>query len=383
MDAWGAGSYTVDRVHLRRVRLPLARAFETSSHRKASIEHILVCIESTEGAIGWGECATPADPYYGPETTDTAWLVLQRYLAPRLLGRTWRRPAEVLSLLGDIRGHNFAKAGLEMACWDLACRANAVSVASALGGTRPWLEGGVSLGLEPTLEGLLDQAERFVAEGYHRLKLKIAPGRDVEPAGALRTRFPDIALTADANGAYTSSARDRERLRALDGLGLTMIEQPLGADDLVGHAELGRLLTTPICLDESITSAESLNAALALGACRIVNIKVSRLGGLEPARRAHDICVDAAVPVWCGGMHEFGVGRAANIAVASLPGFTLPGDIAGSDRAYIDDVVEPPIRALEGRLQVPFDRPGLGVDVIAERTRAGLVAEVELTSQTR
>ncbi|MDQ3808880.1 MAG: o-succinylbenzoate synthase, partial [Chloroflexota bacterium] len=278
--------------------------------------------------------------------------------------------------------NNFAKAGLEMACWDLFTRARGQSLAGALGGTRREIHSGVSLGIEPTVDGILEQVERFAGQGYRRVKLKIGPGRDLDFVAAVRRRWPDLPLMADANSAYRLDDPEHVRaLRALDELNLMMIEQPLDDDDIVDHARLQAQLKTPICLDESIHSVADARKALELGSCRVMNIKVSRLGGLSEARRVHDLCFAREVPVWCGGMHEFGIGRAANVAICSLPGFTLPGDVSGSDRAYTEDIVDPPIRARGGAIDVPWDRPGLGYEANGERIRARTLRSLVLEAQ--
>jgi O-succinylbenzoate synthase len=368
-------TYSVERVEMYLVRLPLVHPFTTSSHTKDHLEHIIIRLRTTDGAEGWGECASPSDPFYCAETVETCWHITRDFLAPALLGRPWQHAEEVGGFWAKVRGHNFAKAGIEMACWDLDARARGVSVARLLGGdeARPFIESGVSLGIEPTPAALLDQIDRYVAQGYRRIKMKIGPGHDVEYVAAVREKYPDLPLMADANSVYTPA--DAPMLRELDRFNLMMIEQPLGDDDIVDHAVMQRELRTPICLDESIHNAEDARKALDLDAGRIINIKVSRLGGLAEAKRTHDLCRARGIPVWCGGMHEFGVGRAANIAINSLPGFTLPGDVSGSDKAYREDIVEPPIRAHQGRLPVPLDRPGLGHDVVESRLRAGLVRE--------
>jgi O-succinylbenzoate synthase len=370
--------YVVDQVDLYLAQLPLVRPFTTSSHTKHHLEHILVRVRTADGAEGWGECASPSDPYYCPETVETCWHILHDFLAPALLGRPWEHPEEVGGLWAKVRGNNFAKAGIEMACWDLDARARGISVARALGGdeARPFIESGVSLGIEPTPARLLEQVERAVAQGYKRIKIKIGPGQDVRYVAAVREKYPDLPLMADANSAYTLA--DVAVLRALDQFNLMMIEQPLGDDDIIDHATLQRQLRTPVCLDESIHSAEDCRKALDLGAARVINIKVSRLGGLAEAKRTHDLCRARGIPVWCGGMHEFGVGRAANVAINSLPGFTLPGDISSYHERYREDLVEPPIVAHAGRMPVPLDRPGLGHEVIAARLRAALVREAAI-----
>lgn len=358
----------LEHVELRIVKLPLVRPFRTSSSAKNHIQHILIKVCSRDGE-GWGECASPADPYYCPETTGTCWHILTEFLIPAVLNRPWESPEELASLYGPVKGNNFAKAGLEMACCDLWTRARGVPLAKALGGTLPEIESGVSLGIEPNLAATFDQIDQFRAEGYRRFKLKIAPGHDVSVVRAVRERYGDIPLQVDANSAYTLD--DLETLQALDEFKLLLIEQPLGHDDIIDHARLQAELATPVCLDESIHSAEDARKAIELGACRVINIKVSRVGGLLQARRVHDACQARGIPVWCGGMHEFGIGRAANIAISSLPGFSIPGDISGSDKYYAEDLVDPPIVAKDGRVAVP-DGPGIGftpnLERIARRT---------------
>ncbi|MBV9329280.1 MAG: o-succinylbenzoate synthase [Chloroflexi bacterium] len=371
-------------VELYLVRLPLIRPFTTSSHTKDHLDHILLRARDEAGAEGWGECASAADPYYCSETTESSWHILRDFLIPELLGVSWDHPDEAAASWAKVRGNNFAKAGLEMACWDLFSRARGQSIADFLGGTRAEIHSGVSLGIEPTVASLLEQVERFLDQGYRRIKMKIGPGRDLAYLRAVRERWPDILLMADANSAYSlDNPTDVQALRALDDLNLMMIEQPLADDDIVDHARLQAQLTTPICLDESIHSVHDARKALDQGSCRIINIKVSRLGGLSEARRVHDLCSSRDVPVWCGGMHEFGVGRAANVAISSLPGFTLPGDVSGSDRAYREDIVDPPIRAHSGAIEVPRNRPGLGFDANLERIRARAVRELVLEGERR
>lgn len=346
----------IERVDLSIVRLPLIRSFATSSSRKQHLDHILVKVFAGD-LVGWGECACPSDPYYCEETTETCWHLLQDYVVPAVLGRPWTGINELTAFYGRVKRNNFSKAGLEMACWDLLAQREGRPLHALLGGTRSEILSGVSLGIEDDIGRLLELIEQFVAEGYRRIKLKIGPGRDVDVVRAVRERYPDLPLMVDANSAYHLS--DVGLLRELDAFGLMMIEQPLAHDDLVDHAKVQKELGTPICLDESIHSQDDARKALELGSCRIINIKVSRLGGLLEARRVHDYCYARGVPVWCGGMHEYGVGRAANVALSSLPGFTIPGDISGSDKYYAEDIVEPPIRAVGGSIPVP-QGPGLG-----------------------
>jgi o-succinylbenzoate synthase len=375
-------SHRLRSAQLLLVRLPLVRPFTTSSHTKDHLDHILIRVRDEDGAEGWGECASASDPYYCSETSETSWHILRDFLVPGLLGVSWDHPDDAARTWARVRGNNFAKAGLEMACWDLYSRARAQSLATELGGTRHEIYSGVSLGIEPTVDGIVDQVERYLTQGYRRIKIKIGPGRDLIYLRALRQRWPDVPLMADANSAY--SLDDPEHvaaLRALDDLNLMMIEQPLADDDIVDHARLQSQLRTPICLDESIHSVQDARKALDLQSCRVINIKVSRLGGLSEARRVHDLCMARGIPVWCGGMHEFGIGRAANVAISSLPGFSLPGDVSGSDKYYREDVVDPPILAQAGAIHVPSDRPGLGFDTDVSRVRASTLRELVLEAE--
>jgi o-succinylbenzoate synthase len=358
----------VSTIEAYRVALPLVQAFATSSHAKSTIEHILVRIESEDRAVGWGEIASPSDPYYCSETVDTAWLVLDKYLGPALLSSAWEEPRAAARLWSPIRGHNFAKAGLEMACWDLWSTAHGLPLAAALGGERTEIASGVSLGIEPTIDDLLAEVERQVESGYARVKLKIAPGWDVEPVRGVREAYPDLQLQVDANGAYSESSAHLDALTALDGYDLLLVEQPFAPCALTAHARLQARMSTAICLDESVEDLDQLETAIELRAGRILNIKVSRMGGLAAAVAAHDRALASGWSVWCGGMHEFGVGRAANVAVASLPGYTLPSDVSGSDKYYARDIVDPPIRAHDGMVAVPTT-PGLGHRVDEERVR--------------
>jgi O-succinylbenzoate synthase len=364
----------IDQIDLKIVRLPLVRPFATSSSRKAHLDHVLVRVVAGD-VVGWGECASPSGPYYCPETTETCWHILKDFLVPLVLNRDWANIDELVRLYRLVKGNKFAQAGLEMACWDALARAQGQPLKAMLGGSRAEILSGVSLGIESTIEPLLDQIERYQAEGYRRIKLKIAPGWDVEVVRRVRERFPTVPLQVDANSAYTLD--DLPALQALDDFDLLLIEQPLAHDDIIDHAKLQAALKTPICLDESIHSAADARKALDLGACRVINIKVSRVGGLLEAKRVHDLCFARGVPVWCGGMHEFGIGRAANVAIASLPGFSLAGDVSGSDKYYAEDIVDPPILASHGAIPV-FSGPGLGVEPNAERIKANTLRELSI-----
>jgi O-succinylbenzoate synthase len=357
----------IERVELHDVDMPLAHPFETSFGRETTRPCILVTVHA-EGLIGWGECTAHSGPWYSSETIETAWHVLRDFLVPEMLGQEVESPADVVARFKRVRGHPMARAALENAVWDLLAQARGVSLAGLLGGGRDRVPVGVSVGIEPTLDELLDRVAGHVAEGYARIKLKIKPGWDVEPVRAARERWPDLQLQVDANSAYTLD--DAPLLRELDQFDLLLIEQPLHHDDIVDHAQLQRQLRTPICLDESIHSPEHARWALDINACRIINIKVGRVGGLTAARQIHDLCFARDVPVWCGGMLETNVGRAANVAMATLPNFILPGDISASARYYEQDIAEPNfVLNDDSTLTVP-SRPGLGVDVIPERLAA-------------
>ncbi|GAA2896115.1 o-succinylbenzoate synthase [Actinoplanes cyaneus] len=331
----------IQQVELRRVRLPLVHEFRTSSHAKRELEHILVALTDQDGVTGWGEIASPSGPFYSAETVESCWAVARDHLRPIVLAAEWEHPAELAAALSKVRGNYFARAGLDMAAWALWSQREGIPLARALGGTRGRVAAGVSLGIEPTVDALLEQVAARVAEGYQRVKLKIAPGWDVEPVRAVLSAFPAMPIHVDANGAYPVSERDV--FQRLDSLGLLMIEQPFPPRALFAHAELQETLETPICLDESIEEVDDVVTALVLKAGRVLNLKVSRMGGLTPAVRAHDLAIALGVPVWCGGMHEFGIGRAANVALSSLPGFTLPSDVSGSDKYYARDITTEPI----------------------------------------
>jgi o-succinylbenzoate synthase len=343
----------LEAIEVIRVQLPLLRPFTTSFGTTAVKDAILVRALGDDGRDGWGECVASEDPLYSSEWNDGAWLVLRDYLAP----------AALAGAEAGIRGHPMAAAAVEAALLDLRLRREGVSLTRHLGGTRDRVECGVSLGLEEDLEDLVAQAARFVEGGYRRVKLKIEPGRDVEVVRAVREAFPEIPLTVDANAAYT--IEDWKVFEALDGFGLGYVEQPLREDDVLGHARLQERIATPVCLDESITSLAVARGAVEIGACRIINVKVGRVGGLAESRRIHDWALGAEVPLWCGGMLETGIGRAANVAVASLPGFTLPGDTSASDRYFEQDLTPPFVVDRDGTMEVPTE-PGIGVEPLPE-----------------
>jgi O-succinylbenzoate synthase len=344
------------------VRLELLHPFRTSSSYKRHLDHIVLKIHA-DGLASWGECATPSDPYYNGETTETALAILRNFLIPAFVSGQWASVDELNEILAKTKGNRFARAGLEMAAWDLKGHAEGLSLADMLGGTRKSVMSGVSIGIESDLPTLVEMVGTFVDQGYKRIKLKVAPGYDIDPIRAVRSVFPQINLVVDANGAYTRAHIGD--LRRLDEFALLAIEQPLEADDLIGHAQLQSLIETPVCLDESIRSLIELETALRLRSCRMVNIKVSRLGGLREAKQVHDMCKAHNIPVCCGGMHEFGIGRAANVAISTLEGFSIPGDVSGSDKYYERDVLKVPIKAVQGVI-ASLSAPGLGVEVDEE-----------------
>lgn len=366
----------VDRIVLREIRLPLRRPFRISSGEVHERRVFLLELEAPDGTTGWSECVAQERPNYGPETVDTAWWAIREWLAPRLLGRELDDPGEAAPLLeAGVRGHRMAKAGVEMGVWELAARLAGVSLSRMLGGTRGHVETGISIGIQPEPEALADRARAAWEEGYRRIKVKIEPGSDLPYLAAAREALPDGArLMADANAAYT--LEDADRLAAFDDFDLLMLEQPLGPDDLRRHARLQERIRTPICLDESIDSPERAEDMLALGAGRIVNVKPGRVGGFLASRRIHDLCARAEVPVWCGGMLESGIGRAHNVALASLPNFRLPGDLSASRRYWERDVVEPEWTVdEESRVRVPVEEVGMGVRVDRGRVEALTVRE--------
>jgi len=354
----------IERLELRLLKLPLVQFFETSFSRVVEKQFLLVTLEGG-GLTAYGECVADVDPYYSSETNDTAWHVISAFIAPRVLGVELAHPREVFPALKAIRGHNMAKAAVEMAAWDLYARQQGQPLTRVLGGTRDRIASGVSIGIQDSLDQLARKVEHELAAGYQRIKIKIKPGWDVAAVETVRARFGSVPLMVDANAAYTLA--DAAHLAALDRYGLTMIEQPLDYDDIADHAALQRQLATPICLDESIKSVHAAEQAIAAGACRIINIKPGRVGGYAESIRLHDLCARHGIPVWHGGMLESGIGRAANIHLATLENFSLPGDIAASQRYFNPDLIDPPIVVdADGTIAVPQE-PGLGVSIVPDR----------------
>ncbi len=360
----------IERICLRTIRLRLREPFRISSgvtHERT----ILLAFVDFGGLEGMAECVAGEAPIYTAETIETARWVIERHLAPAVIGAEFDGPRELWSLLErTARGHLMAKAALEMAAWDADARARGMPLARALGGRSGSVAAGVSIGIQADLPSLVRRVAGFVEQGYRRVKLKIAPGRDVSALEAVRSEFPNVPLTVDANSAYGPD--DLDHLAGLDRYDLQLIEQPFREDALLLHARLQERMRTPVCLDESITSPERCSEALELGACRAVNIKPGRLGGHTPSLRVHDLCRDAGVPVWCGGMLESGIGRAHNVALATLPNMLLPGDTSASDRYWDRDVVDPPFRlAADGTVAVP---DGVGIGVALDES---FLAEIE------
>ncbi|WP_159500675.1 o-succinylbenzoate synthase [Microbacterium sp. 18062] len=354
-----AGPVALDGFELRVLHLPLVSPF-TTSFGTETVREVIVVRALTPDGDGWGEIVTQEAPLYSSEYTQGAWDVARRWLIPALLDRARLAPHDVAETLAPFVGHRMAKAGLELAVLDASLRAQGVSLGAHLGAVRDRIPSGVSVGIQSDPAALVEAVAGYLDEGYRRIKIKIKPGRDLADTAAVRAAFGDIPLQVDANSAYTLA--DADTLAGLDDFGLLLIEQPLREDDLVDHAALARLLRTPLCLDESITSAKAAADALALGAAAIVNIKAGRVGGHLEAVRVHDLCRAAGVPVWCGGMLETGIGRAANAALAALPRFTLPGDVSASDRFYRRDIVTDPIVLDDGHVRVPTG-PGIGVGI--------------------
>ncbi|MDH5590473.1 MAG: o-succinylbenzoate synthase [Gemmatimonadota bacterium] len=356
----------IERAVLREIPLRLRERFEISSGSMQDRRILLLTMEG-EGVEAWSECVAAESPSYSYETTDTAWHILTEFILPHIVGRKADGPTDVLSPVDWIRGHGMAKAAVEMGAWDMAARMDGVSLAEKIGGSRRPVPVGVSIGIQHTDEELHEKVAGYVAEGYKRIKIKIKPGRDVAMLAGLREAFPDVPFMADANSAYTLA--DAPRLKELDALKLMMIEQPLRYDDFLEHARLQERIETPVCLDESVKSEGDLALALELGSCRIVNIKPGRVGGFATSRNIHDVMQAHGLPVWCGGMLESGIGRAHNVALATLPNFVLPGDISASRRYWAQDVVDPEFEVVDGTLAVP-DGPGIGVEPDRERIEA-------------
>ncbi len=364
----------IRQITLREIGMKLIAPFEISSGVTYQ-RRILLVQADVDGVVGWAESVAGETPNYGPETVETAWHILRNHLWPLLKGKEFSVAADVAGMLDPVRGHNMAKGGLEAAIWDAEAKQKGVPLWKLLGGTREETASGVSIGIKDSLDELSAAVKKELAAGYQRIKIKIKPGKDLEPVKRLRQDFPQIRLMVDANSAYR--LEDWPMLKQLDSYYLMMIEQPLGWEDIYSHAELQKRLSTPICLDECIHSLEQARAAIALGACKIINVKLGRVGGYSGARKIHDLCQQNGIPVWCGGMLESGIGRAHNVSLSSLPNFTLPGDVSASRRYWVEDIIEPEVTVSpQGTIRMP-DRPGIGFEPRLDRIEE-LTTRIEL-----
>jgi o-succinylbenzoate synthase len=348
-------------VELREIRLALLHPFETSFGRTTERRIVLVRATDQSGGGGWGECTAGEGPFYCEEWTDSAWVTLKTFLAPAVIGKNLERAADVWKLMQPVRGNRMAKAAIETACWDLEAKQLGIPLWKLLGGERGEIPCGVSIGIQNTTEELLENIERELAAGYQRIKIKIKPGWDVNIIEQVRKRFPESQLMVDANSAYTLA--DVGLFQEMDRCQLMMIEQPLAHDDIFDHATLQKQIKTNVCLDESIRSPADAEHAIKLGSCRVINVKLGRVGGHAQAKEAERVCRENNIPVWCGGMLESGIGRAHNIAMATLAGFTLPGDVSASSRYWQEDIIDPPVTVSSAGTIAASEKPGIGFDV--------------------
>jgi o-succinylbenzoate synthase len=355
----------IQAIELTEIRLPLIHFFETSFGRTTERRIVLARVTDADGAEGWGECTAGEGPFYSDEWTETAWTTLREFLAPMVIGKDIDSAAQSFSLMKPVRGHRMAKATLESACWDLEAKRADVPLWQHLGGTRPEISCGVSIGIQDSVEILLEKIRKEVAAGYQRIKIKIKPGWDLKIVERVRQEFPEIQLMGDANSAYTLAAV--KLFRELDRFNLMMIEQPLAHDDIFDHAKLQQQIETPVCLDESIRSAVDALHASEIGACKVINVKLGRVGGHAEAKRVEQVARAQGIPVWCGGMLEAGIGRAHNIAMSTLQGFTLPGDVSASQRYWEEDIIEPPVTVSDrGTITAPG---GSGIGFAVKQSR--------------
>lgn len=352
-------------VELREIRLPLIHFFETSFGRTTERRILMVRVIDNDGVEGWGECTAGEGPFYSEEWLETAWPTLREFIVPFVLAKEFNAANEIWNILRAVRGHRMAKAALETACWDLEAKRRNMPLWELLGGTKREVACGVSIGIQDSPEELLERIGRELAAGYQRIKIKIKPGWDYEIVEKVRAAFPEILLSADANSAYT--LEDVSLFKELDRFNLMMIEQPLAHDDIFNHAELQSQIKTPICLDESIRSAIDASHAIRLRSCRIINVKLGRVGGHAEAKRVEAVAREQNVPVWCGGMLESGIGRGHNIAMSTLEGFTLPGDVSASSRYWSEDIIEPPVTVSAKGTISPPTGAGIGFDIRKDR----------------
>ena len=368
----------IQTIELREINLPLIHFFETSFGRTTRRRIILVRVIGAQGAEGWGECTAGEGPFYSDEWTETAWATLKEFLAPMVVGRHVEDAAAVFELMKSVRGHRMAKAAIETACWDLEAKRAGLPLWRHLGGIHEEIACGVSIGIQNSPEELIEKIDKELKSGYQRIKIKIKPGWDLEIVKQVRARFPQIRLMGDANSAYTLA--DIDLFRKLEEFNLMMVEQPLAHDDMFDHAQLQREIRTPVCLDESIKTPADAEHAIGLGACKIINVKLGRVGGHTQAKRVEAIARQNQIPVWCGGMLESGVGRAHNIAMATLAGFTLPGDVSASERYWHEDIIEPGVTVTpNGTIKAPAE-PGIGFAVNRDRIDRATVRSEHITA---
>jgi O-succinylbenzoate synthase len=370
----------IESIELREIRLPLVHFFETSFGRTTERRIVLARVTDSDGAEGWGECSAGEGPFYSDEWTDTAWVTLREFLAPMILGTNLQTAANAFAAMRPVRGHRMAKATIENACWDLEARKLGVPLWQHLGGTRKEISCGVSIGIQNTPDVLLEKIRKEVNAGYQRIKIKIKPGWDLKIVELVRKEFPEIRLMGDANSAYTLA--DVALFQELDRFKLMMFEQPLTHNDIFDHARLQTQIQTPICLDESIHSADTAVHAIELGSCRIINVKLGRVGGHSEAKRLEQVARERNIPVWCGGMLESGIGRAHNIAMSTLAGFSLPGDVSASARYWEEDVIEPSVTVSPHGTITPPDAPGIGFKVNLPRLEKLTVRKETIQSST-
>ncbi len=369
-------SFIIRSIEVRLVGLPMIHPFTTSFGTVKEKATVLARVVTDDGVEGWGEGSALPFPFYKPETTDTAMLALTKYIAPLVVGKSIAHPSDVLGLYTSVKGHNFAKTALETALWMIFSEMEGKSLASLMGGKAQSIPVGESIGIHPTLQEELAEIGRRIDEGYRRIKVKIKPGFDVEVVAAIREKFGDIDLMVDGNSAYTLG--DMKTLQAFDEFNLTMIEQPLADDDIIDHATLQKHIKTPVCLDESILSAEDARKAIEIGACKIINIKPGRVGGLTESKKIHDFCKNHGVGVWCGGMLETGIGRAFNIAVSSLPNYIYPADMSPNNIFFTEDLIDPTYNVKDGYVAVP-QSPGLGYTIVKKRIEKYTVEKVTIS----
>lgn len=361
----------IESIHLYVIKMPLKQNFTTHLGTVSEREALIIEVAGKDGIRGYGEGVAFSSPWYTEETVQTSFHMIKDFLIPLLKEKKLGHPSEASVLFSSVRRNQMAKAAIETALWDLQAKREGMSLSKLIGGTVETIPSGVVVG-NPETAAALKQIEAYLKEGYERVKVKISPENDFELISAIRRMYPDLPLMADANSAYSQA--DSARLKELDQFGLMMIEQPLGVDDIIDHAVLQSQMKTPICLDESIVTFEDARKAVELGSCKIINIKLGRVGGLGEAKRIHDFCLSRDIPVWAGGMIEFGISRAHNLALASLPGFTIPGDISGSGRYWEEDIIEPEISVVNGRISLP-DKPGIGFEVNWKRLHSVMIYE--------